>query len=113
MKILVIYDIIYQIVVFDPLSSNAKTAGGDILSKRGLKNPMSSAVYFKMRMYIYLSVEENTAYIRGDWRTMILPDQYTSLLYEHLHPLKDFVMNDMVESGSAVDCSMIMETLKS
>lgn len=42
---------------------------------------------------------------------MILPDQYTSLLYEHLHPLKDFMMNDMVESGSAVDCSMIMETL--
>lgn len=47
----------------------------------------------------------------SNWRTVILPDQYTSLFYERLHPLKGFVINDAVESGEAVDCSMITETL--
>ena len=47
----------------------------------------------------------------SNWKTIILPDQYTSLFYERLHPLKGFVINDVVVSGEAEDYSMVTETL--
>lgn len=43
----------------------------------------------------------------SNWKTIILPDQYTSLFYERLHPLKGYAMNDKVIPGEAEDYSTI------
>lgn len=47
----------------------------------------------------------------SNWKTIILPDQYTSLFYERLHPLKGYTMNDKVVSGEGRDYSMITEEM--
>lgn len=43
----------------------------------------------------------------SNWKTLMLADQYTSLFYERLHPLKGYAMNDKVVPGEGEDYSMI------
>lgn len=45
----------------------------------------------------------------SNWRTIILPEQYTSLFYERLHPLKGYAMNDKVVPGEGDDYRLITE----
>ena len=47
----------------------------------------------------------------SNWKTIILPDQYTSLFYERLHPLKGYAMNDKVVPGEGSDFSTITAQL--
>lgn len=39
----------------------------------------------------------------SNWKTMVLPDQYTALFYERLHPLKGYLMYDTLVPGMAED----------
>lgn len=43
----------------------------------------------------------------SNWKTLILPDQYTAFWYERLHPLKGCVVNDNVVPGEGADCSAV------
>lgn len=45
----------------------------------------------------------------SNWKTLILPDQYTAFRYERLHPLKGYVMSDKVVYGEGIDYSAITE----
>lgn len=45
----------------------------------------------------------------SNWKTLILPDQYTAFRYERLHPLKGYVMSDKVVYGEGTDYSAITE----
>lgn len=47
----------------------------------------------------------------SNWKTLILPDQYTAFRYERLHPLKGFVMNDEVVPGEGIDYSAVTERI--
>lgn len=47
----------------------------------------------------------------SNWKTIILPDQYTSLFYERLHPLKGYAMNDKVIPKEARDFSTVTAQL--
>lgn len=47
----------------------------------------------------------------SNWKTIVLPDQYTSLFYERLHPLKGYTMNDKVVPGEGRDYSMVTEEM--
>ena len=47
----------------------------------------------------------------SNWRTIILPDQYTALFYERLHPLKGYATNDKVLPGEGMDYSMVMDEM--
>lgn len=46
----------------------------------------------------------------SNWKTIVLPDQYTAFRYERLHPLKGYVMNDKVVPGEGADYSMLTES---
>lgn len=46
----------------------------------------------------------------SNWKSIILPDQYTSFCYERLHPLKGYDMRDQVVPGQKVDVSFVTET---
>lgn len=46
----------------------------------------------------------------SNWRTMVLPEQYTAFRYERRHPMKGYVMNDKVVPGEFSDFSMITES---
>ena len=48
----------------------------------------------------------------SNWKTIVLPDQYTSFLYERLHPLKGYTVNTEVVPGEGIDCSMITEKMQ-
>lgn len=41
----------------------------------------------------------------SNWKTIVLPDQYTALFYERLHPLKGYVPQDTVMPGTQADLS--------
>lgn len=43
----------------------------------------------------------------SNWKTIVLPDQYTAFLYERLHPLKGYEVNTTVVPGEGTDYSMI------
>ncbi len=43
----------------------------------------------------------------SNWKTLVLPDQYTAFRYERLHPLKGYVMNDNVVPGEGIDCGAV------
>lgn len=45
----------------------------------------------------------------SNWKTLILPDQYTAFRYERLHPLKGYVMSDKVVYGEGADYSAVTE----
>jgi len=45
----------------------------------------------------------------SNWKTLVLPDQYTAFRYERLHPLKGYVMSDKVLPGEGADYSMVTE----
>lgn len=47
----------------------------------------------------------------SNWRTLILPDQYTAFAYERLHPLKGLSLHDEVGPGEMKDYSAITEEL--
>ncbi len=47
----------------------------------------------------------------SNWKTLILPDQYTAFRYERLHPLKGYVMNEAVVPGEGADYSQVTETM--
>ncbi len=38
----------------------------------------------------------------SNWKTMILPDQYSAIFYERLHPLKGYLMHDTVVPAEVV-----------
>mgnify|MGYP003301576095 CR=1 FL=1 len=38
----------------------------------------------------------------SNWKTMILPDQYSAIFYERLHPLKGYLMHDTVSPAANV-----------
>lgn len=61
------------------------------------------------------SAERYTYYMdifkyHSNWKTMILPDQYTAFLYERQHPLKGYVMRDGVVPSEYVECNRGTET---
>lgn len=43
----------------------------------------------------------------SNWKTLILPEQYTAFWYERLHPLKGHVMSDKVVPGEGSDRSTV------
>lgn len=43
----------------------------------------------------------------SNWKTIVLPDQYTSFCYERLHPLKGFEVNDRIVPGTWTDYSAV------
>lgn len=43
----------------------------------------------------------------SNWKTLVLPEQYTAFWYERLHPLKGYVMSDKVVPGEADDYSTV------
>lgn len=45
----------------------------------------------------------------SNWKTLILPEQYTAFRYERLHPLKGYVMSDKVVYGEGTDYSAVTE----
>ncbi|MBD5496853.1 MAG: SGNH/GDSL hydrolase family protein [Lachnospiraceae bacterium] len=45
----------------------------------------------------------------SNWKTLILPDQYTAFRYERLHPLKGYAMHDEVWPGAGADYSGVTE----
>ncbi len=47
----------------------------------------------------------------SNWKTLVLPDQYTAFRYERLHPLKGYVPHDEVLPGAGVDCSAVTEQM--
>lgn len=47
----------------------------------------------------------------SNWKTLILPDQYTAFRYERLHPLKGYVMSDKVVPGEGTDRSAVKEQI--
>lgn len=47
----------------------------------------------------------------SNWRTIVLPDQYTAFAYERLHPLKGYTINTTVVPGEGEDVSGVTETL--
>lgn len=47
----------------------------------------------------------------SNWKTLVLPEQYTAFRYERLHPLKGYVMNDKVVPGTGNDCSAVTERI--
>lgn len=46
----------------------------------------------------------------SNWKTIILPDQYSSFCYERLHPLKGFWLSDKVVPGETENVSAVTET---
>ncbi|MGN0431363.1 MAG: SGNH/GDSL hydrolase family protein [Lachnospiraceae bacterium] len=46
----------------------------------------------------------------SNWKTIILPDQYTAFSYERQHPLKGYTVNTNVVPTVGRDCTMITET---
>lgn len=47
----------------------------------------------------------------SNWKTIVLPDQYTAYRYERLHPLKGYLLNDQIRPGSQNDFSYVTETM--
>ena len=47
----------------------------------------------------------------SNWKTLMLPDQYTAFWYERLHPLKGYVMHDEVIPGDGADYSAVSEQM--
>ena len=47
----------------------------------------------------------------SNWKTIVLPDQYTAFMYERLHPLKGYFFNEKVVPGNAVDCTSVTQRL--
>lgn len=47
----------------------------------------------------------------SNWKTIILPDQYTAFAYERLHPMKGYVMNDAVVPGESIDFGDLQDTM--
>lgn len=48
----------------------------------------------------------------SNWKTIILPDQYTALFYERKHPLKGYELNTDVIAGEGQDYSKLTETMQ-
>lgn len=48
----------------------------------------------------------------SNWKTIILPDQYTAFLYEREHPLKGYELNTDVVAGEGKDYSSLSETMQ-
>ncbi|MBQ9134495.1 MAG: SGNH/GDSL hydrolase family protein [Lachnospiraceae bacterium] len=47
----------------------------------------------------------------SNWKTIVLPEQFTALFYERLHPLKGYMIQDEVVPGEGVDFSSITDTM--
>lgn len=47
----------------------------------------------------------------SNWKTLVLPEQYTAFQYERLHPLKGCVIHDEVLPGAGADYSAIAEQM--
>ncbi|MBO5166193.1 MAG: SGNH/GDSL hydrolase family protein [Lachnospiraceae bacterium] len=48
----------------------------------------------------------------SNWKTIILPDQYTAFSYERLHPLKGYTVNTTVVPSEGKDRSEITEVME-
>ena len=46
----------------------------------------------------------------SNWKTLILPDQYTAMFYERLHPLKGYLVQDEVVPCEAVNLGDLTDT---
>lgn len=47
----------------------------------------------------------------SNWKTIVLPDQYTAFAYERLHPMKGYAMHDEVVPGEGVDLRDLTDTM--
>lgn len=45
----------------------------------------------------------------SNWKTIVLPDQYTAFCYERLHPLKGSVIKENVVPATEVDCTSVTQ----
>lgn len=80
---------------------------------RGVTDNLKYSINRISLIYAMVPKEDRYSYYfdifkyHSNWKTLILPDQYTAFTYERLHPLKGVLINDEVLQGERVDYSNI------